>query len=103
MIRGWVFACASEVAKPLDRYSFDKSLRIAEELAGLPSLKGGLWHPYRRKWATERKQLPLKDVATAGGWKDIGTLVGCYQQSDQEALLAVMSEPRRVRERVFPE
>jgi hypothetical protein len=28
------------------------------------------FHAYRRKWATERKHLPLKDVAEAGGWLD---------------------------------
>lgn len=58
----------------------------------------GLWHPYRRKWATERKHLPLKDVAAAGGWKDTETLLTCYQQPDNETLLAVMSEQRKVRE-----
>jgi hypothetical protein len=42
-------------------------------------LEGGLWHPYRRKWATERKGHSLKDVAN-------------------ETLLAVMSEERKLRE-----
>src|SRR6478672_5829345 len=36
--------------------------------AELPKLKGGVWHPYRRKWATVRKHLSLADVAAAGGW-----------------------------------
>ena len=65
----------------------------------MPKLEGGLWHPYRRKWATERKHLSLKDVAAAGGWKDHDTLLTCYQQPDQESLLAVMSEPRKLSER----
>ena len=46
-------------------------LRRAEKLAGLEKLKHGLWHPYRRKWATERNHHPDKDVAEAGGWKEI--------------------------------
>jgi hypothetical protein len=41
----------------------------AERLAGLSKLRGGTWHPYRRKWATARKGLALADVAAAGGWK----------------------------------
>jgi len=36
-----------------------------KRLPGSRSLDGGLWHAYRRKWATERKELPLKDVAAA--------------------------------------
>jgi len=62
----------------------------AEQHAKLPKLEGGLWHPYRRKWATERKHLPLSDVAEAGGWKDRGTLLQCYQQPDPDTLLRVM-------------
>ena len=42
-------------------------LRQAEAAAGVEKLDGGLWHACRRKWATERKELPLKDVAAAGG------------------------------------
>jgi hypothetical protein len=43
-------------------------LTVAEKKAKLPKLDGSLWHAYRRKWAIERKHLPLKDVAAAGGW-----------------------------------
>lgn len=74
-------------------------LRIAEKSAGLPKLNGGLWHAYRRKWATERKHLPIVDVAAAGGWRDTETLLRCYQQPTNDTLLAVMSEERKVHER----
>jgi hypothetical protein len=43
---------------------------------------------------------PLKDVAAAGGWTDSETLLNCYQQADPGTMLAVMSEPTRVRELV---
>ena len=43
-------------------------------------------------WATERKDFPLKDVAEAGGWKDIDTLLTCYQHPDRTSLLRVMSD-----------
>jgi hypothetical protein len=72
---------------------------FAERAAKLPKLDGGLWHPYRRKWATERKDRPIKDVAAAGGWKDVDTLLSCYQHADEETLLAVMSEERRLHDR----
>jgi hypothetical protein len=73
-------------------------LKQAEKVAGLPKLTGGLWHPYRRKWGTERKALPLPDVAMAGGWKDVGTLLTCYQHPDRETLLRVTSEEGRLSE-----
>jgi integrase len=66
-------------------------LRDAERKAKLPKLHGGLWHPYRRGWASERMHFPLKAVADAGGWKDVTTLVRCYQQTDDRTLLAVMA------------
>ncbi len=72
----------------------------AEAHAKLQKLDGSLWHAYRRKWATERKHLPLKDVADAGGWSEVSTLLRCYTQSDDETMLAVMSEPRKVTEKV---
>lgn len=48
-----------------------------------------MWHAFRRQWATERKALPVKDVAAAGGWNDITTLIDCYQQPDDDTLRAV--------------
>ena len=71
---------------------------MAEQHAGLEKLKGGRWHPYRRMWATARAHLPLKQVAIAGGWRDVETLVKCYQQPDRDSLLAVMENERPVHE-----
>jgi integrase len=66
-VGGWLFAAEQNPAQPTDRHLFDKWLAFAERVAKLPKLEGGLWHPYRRKWATERKGHSLKDVAAAGG------------------------------------
>jgi integrase len=63
------FTGERNATKLMNRRVLDRWLTEAEELAGLPPLRGGSWHPYRRKWATERKHLPLVDVAAAGGWK----------------------------------
>lgn len=97
-VAGWVFARKSDRSEPMDRHLFNKWLVVAEKEAGLPKLKGALWHAYRRKWATERKHHPLKDVAEAGGWRDTEALLTCYQRPDSETLLAVVSELRKVRE-----
>lgn len=50
------------------------------------------------KWATERKHLPLKDVAAAGGWQDVETLLECYQQPDHETRQTVMDGARILHE-----
>jgi hypothetical protein len=81
----------------MHRRVFERWLTEAEQVAGLRLLRGGAWHPYRRKWATERKQ-PLVDVAAAGGWKGTQMLVKCYQQPDPDTILAVMSEPSKLGE-----
>jgi hypothetical protein len=78
------------------RELFDRGLRAAEAAAELPKLPRGLWHPYRRKWATERKGFSLKDVAAAGGWKGTATLLECYQQPDIATLREAMSAPRKL-------
>jgi integrase len=88
----WLFPRVTD-DQPWPRELFGQLLRTAELGAGVPKLAGGAWHPFRRKWATERKSLPLADVKEAGGWKDTPTLVTSYQQADEGTLLAVMSSP----------
>ena len=55
--------------------------------------EGSLWHMFRRVWATERKDLPLKDVAEVGGWRDTSTLLR-YQQPDTETMRSVVEFER---------
>lgn len=60
-------------------------------------LKGGLWHPYRRMWATARKHLPDKDVAQAGGWTSLESLKKCYQHADAKTMFSVVMSGGQVR------
>ncbi len=57
--------------------------------------------PARRSGNPPREQNPrrpvatydsLKDVAAAGGWRDVQTLLTCYQQPDQDTLLAAATD-----------
>lgn len=66
---------------------------------GCPSSTAVPGMSYRRKWASERKHLPLPDVAAAGGWKGTQTLLTCYQAADANTMLTVMSETRKVTDR----
>ncbi len=93
-----LFPSPKNPLQPWTRWHARNLLERAEEKAELAPLPGGDWHPYRRKWATERKHLPVKDVAAAGGWKTEDTLVKCYQATDEATLLAVVTAPQKLRE-----
>lgn len=80
----------SRAGEPVTRHLASYWLTRAFELAGVPKPDGSLWHAFRRRWATTRKHLPLKDVAAAGGWHDLSTLLTCYQQPDEETLREVV-------------
>lgn len=67
--KGPVFTPERDKAKLTNRRMFLAWLHQAERHAGLRKMRMGAWHPYQRKWATERKHLPLVDVAAAGDGK----------------------------------
>lgn len=93
----WVFPSPKDPVKPCDRHLLDNWLRRAYQLAGMEPKRGSLWHAFRRKWATERKHLPLADVAAAGGWKNSITLQLVYQRTDPETIRTVVHSPNRLR------
>jgi integrase len=88
---------ATEEPTPWRRWHARDLLERAEKLAEVEPLKGGDFHPYRRKWASERKHLSIADVAAAGGWRDLRSLENCYQSADDESILAVVTETRKLR------
>ena len=79
--------------KPCSRHLLDDWLRRAYKLANVLPQRRGMWHSIRRKWATERKGYPVKDVAAAGGWKTEEVLVTSYQQVDAETIKNVVLHP----------
>jgi integrase len=91
------FPAPNNPAKPVKVEIASDWLRRAEKLAGLDPLSGGIWHPFRRRWATERKHMSPKDVAAVGGWTDTQTLQKCYQVADEETMEAVVMQPKRLR------
>lgn len=76
--------------EPISKIGADHLLRRAERLAKLPKFDRGLWHPYRRAWASSRKHLSDVDVAKAGGWRDLATMKTSYQQADAATMLKVI-------------
>ncbi len=88
-----VFPALKGPMKPCSRHLLADWLRQAYRKAGIEPQPGGLWHPIRRKWVTERKGYPVKDVAAAGGWRDEQTMIRSYQHADAETVRQVVLHP----------
>jgi hypothetical protein len=91
-----LFPSVTDAASPWSRHWARMLLGRAEAAAKVPKQEGGNFHPYRRSWATARKDLPVKDVAAAGAWRTT-RMVELYQQEDPATMLAVVSSRKRVR------
>lgn len=85
--------------KSWSRFHARALLARAEKAAGLSPIDGGDFHAYRRGWATSRKHLPAKDVALAGGWRDLRSLERSYVQADAETLRRVVLDDTKLRDR----
>ena len=55
------------------------------------------WHSLRRKFATELKHTPLKDLCYMGGWKNPQTLLTRYQRPDEGTMQAALAARTRFR------
>ena len=50
----------------------------------------------RRKFATELKHVPLKDLCLLGGWKEPQTVLKCYQRPDECTMRDAMEQRGRL-------
>lgn len=66
-----------------------------EEAAQLAPLPGRGWHSFRRVFANELRAEPLKDVASAGGWKSTKTLVDVYLKASIPAMRDALKGRKR--------
>ncbi len=87
-----LFPSPVSLDRPIDKSRASRWLLRAERLAGLPKIKQGLWHPPRRAWASNRRDLPEKDVAKAGGWSSPDVMKQCYQHATDEGVIAAVQE-----------
>jgi len=69
VISGPIFPSRTKPSVHMKPEILDQWLRAAARAGELPPLDGSgfRWHALRRKWATERKHLPLPDVMAACG------------------------------------
>ena len=82
----WVIPACRQLDRPCPKGTLDKWFAQAVELAGVELPERARWHSLRRKFATELKDMSLKDLSYLGGWKDTKTLLTCYQQPDETVM-----------------
>lgn len=82
---------------PCSRHLLRDWWKRAELKAGLEPVRGRGWHSLRRKFATELKEVPLKDLCHLGGWRSAQTVLACYQQADEETMRTALESRRIVR------
>lgn len=88
----WLFPSDRMPDSPVGRETFESWWRALEAAAGVERVEGRGWHSLRRKFATERKQGSLADLAAAGGWHGTQTLTKVYIQPDEQSIKSVVTE-----------
>jgi integrase len=93
----WVFPAPGAPSEPCSRHLMRDWWNRAEENAGLPKVERLGWHSLRRKFATDLKTTPLKDLCHLGGWKNPQTILMCYQKPDEDTMRKALEGRRRLR------
>ncbi len=88
---GWVFPAPERSWQPVSRHRARTWWNRLESLSGIAPEPGRGWHSLRRKFATELKNTPLRDLAQLGGWKSAQTILKCYQRADDVTLRAALA------------
>lgn len=94
----WLFPSDRLDDQPIGRETMEAWWRATEERAGIMRVRGRGWHSLRRKFATERKQGSLADLAYAGGWHGTRTLTTVYIQPDEATVREVVSARNPIRQ-----
>jgi integrase len=82
----WVFPAPENPSLPVSRQLVRDWWERGENLAEIHHEPGLGWHSLRRKFATELKHTPLKDLCYLGGWKEPQTVLKCYQRPDESTM-----------------
>lgn len=92
----WLFPAPGKPAEPCSRHLMRDWWQRAEQLGAIEHEVGLGWHALRRKFATELKQVPLKDLCQLGGWKEPQTVLKCYQQADEVTMREALACRRQL-------
>lgn len=92
----WLFPAQRQPERPCNRSIMSTWFRRAARLAKLELPPKVGFHSLRRKFATELKHIPLPDLCALGGWKDVKTILTCYQAPDEQTMRAALTARRRL-------
>ena len=90
----WVLPSPADPGRPCSRNIMRDWWNRTQSQAGLGHIDRLGWHSLRRKFANELRHVPLKDLASLGGWKDTQTLLKCYLKEDEEAMVQALESRR---------
>ena len=93
---GLIFPSPTAPGEPVSRHLLRDWWQRGEVASGLPRERLRGWHSLRRKFATEMKHTPLKDLCALGGWKDHQTILMCYQRADPVTMRTALANRMRL-------
>ena len=93
---GWVFPSPADPGRPVSRHLIRDWWEKGEQRARIRHDRGKGWHSLRRKFATDLKHVPIRDLCALGGWKDPQTVLKCYQQPDEATMRQALEQRRQV-------
>ncbi len=93
----WILPAPGNPHEPCSRHLLRDWWERLERLAGLAPCRGRGWHSLRRLFATELKDVPLRDLCQLGGWKDAQTILKCYQKPDEGTMRGALASRGRLR------
>jgi integrase len=93
---GWLFPSPLDGSEPISRHLVRDWWQKLETASNLSREPGRGWHSLRRKFATELKHVPTKDLQALGGWKDHQTILACYQRSDPVSMKEALQTRRQL-------
>jgi integrase len=89
---GWVIPAPTRPERLCSRHVLYKWLKKGLRAIGRGAAPRIGYHCFRRKFATDLKAIPLRDLMALGSWKDPKTVVTCYQHADIDALRDALGE-----------
>ena len=87
---GFVFPSEHDAERPMSREDATELWGVLRRRAGIPDGRRYGWHAFRRAFANQLRNVPLKELQTLGGWKSEATVVRVYLQPDVEAQRAAL-------------